>query len=175
MNKKNIQGFTLIELAIVLVVIAILIGSFAGTLVTRIENNRVTETEEELEEIKLALLGYAYRNGHLPCPDCITTGPFCNPFGFRDGVEDRGTGPALPGECNTLNNTGSVPWVTLGLPQGDAWSTRYRYWVDAAYANDETSAGGVFLLTSPNGAGIIQEPDYITDVTGKKYLWRKKY
>jgi len=159
MNKKFTQGFTLIELAIVLVVVAILIGSFVGTLATRIENKRITDTQDGLEEIKQALIGYAYVNGYLPCPDCISPG--CSLLGFRDGVEDR-----VGGTCNAGNSVGSVPWVTLGLAQGDFWNARYRYWVDVAFADDGTGGGSVFDLTTTPGAGRIQEPDYVTDPTG---------
>ena len=146
LNKSN--GFTLIELAIVLVIIGVLIGSFIGTFTARIENIRVTETEDELEEIKKALLGYAYTNGHLPCPDCI--GIPCNPVGFRDGIEDRGTGAAVAaGSCSTNNNPGSIPWITLGLKdRGDAWNTRYRYWVHETFSRDGSTLP-VFTLDDP--------------------------
>ena len=166
MNKvsKLQAGFTLIELAIVLVIISVLVGSFIGTLATRIENTRVSDTKDELEEIKQALIGYAYRYGHLPCPDC--NGPGCSPGGFRDGIEDRGDAPADPGQCSVGNQTGSLPWVTLGLARGDVWNTRYRYWVDVTYADDGMGLGSTFVLTSFPGVGVIQEPDYVADVTG---------
>lgn len=157
-------GFTLIELAIVLVIIAVLAGSFIGTLATRIENSRVSDTKDELEEIKQALIGYAYKNKHLPCPDCI--GVLCSPAGFRDGSEDRGENGADPGQCSVGNLPGTLPWVTLGLGRGDTWNTRYRYWVDSVYADDGAGAFSVFALGSQNGAGRIQEPDYVADPTG---------
>jgi len=137
-------GFTLIELAIVLVIVGVLIGSFIGSLTQRIENSRIAETEDQLEEIKTALLGYAYTNGHLPCPDCFLGGPLCPgaPLDSGDGAEDRNVSV-----CSSGNNVGTLPWVTLGLAQGDAWGTRYRYWVDTNYANNATT----FTLTPPAG------------------------
>jgi len=58
--------------------------------------------------------------------------------------------------------------VTLGLARGDAWNTRYRYWVDNTYAIDNTVPNSSFTLGPPtlNGAGVIQEPDYVVDPTG---------
>ena len=156
--NKAIRGFTLIELAIVLVVIAILIGGFIGTLATRIENNRIVDTRKELEVIKQALIGYAYRNGYLPCPDCIGLGCPNGANVERDGVEDI-TPPGGVG-CD-VNGIGNLPWVTLGLGAGDAWNTRYRYWVDSSY----TDTGGIALITLPP-IGKIEEPDYTTDPTG---------
>lgn len=156
-TKLHIEsGFTLIELAIVLVIIGVLVGGFIGTLTTRIENLRVSETNKDLEEIKSALMGYAYRKGYLPCPDCIEV--WCSPTGIRDGVENRDAG----GQCDVGIKTGTVPWVTLGMARGDAWDTRYRYWVDSQYASSSVP----FILTTGDGAGIIREPDYATDATG---------
>lgn len=153
----NIQhGFTLIELAIVLVIIGVLIGSFIGTLTTRIENMRVSETNKELDEIKSALTGYAYTYGYLPCPDCI--GVLCDPINFRDGEEDRDAG----GQCDVGLSTGTVPWVTLGMARGDAWDTRYRYWVDTQYASSSVP----IILATGDGSGTIREPDYVADPTG---------
>jgi len=145
------SGFTLIELAIVLIIIAVLLGSFIGTLATRIENTRVSEVKDELEEIKQALIGYAYVNSYLPCPDSD-----------NDGLENR----AASGLCTIGVGVGDFPWVDLGIARGDTWNTRYRYWVHSFYADDGTGGGNVFALGSPNGAGIIQEPDYVTDPTG---------
>jgi len=153
-TKKSLQvqaGFTLIELAIVLIIIAVLLGSFIGTLATRIENTRVSEVKDELEEIKQALIGYAYVNGYLPCPDSN-----------NDGLENR----AGTGLCTIGAGVGDFPWVDLGIARGDAWNTRYRYWVHFVYADDGTGGGNVFTLGSPNGAGAVQEPDYVTDPTG---------
>lgn len=167
-TNKSLQyqnGFTLIELAIVLVIIAVLIGSFISTLAIRIETTQIEKTKDELEEIKQALIGYAFTNGYLPCPDCLAI-IGCNAAGFRDGVEDRG-GVAAADSCSTGNDVGSVPWVTLGLGQGDSWNTHYRYWVDNTYAIDNTvTPNSSFTLSSANGAGLIQEPDYVVDPTG---------
>lgn len=136
------MGFTLIELAIVLVIVGVLIGSFIGTLTTRIENMRVAETRDEMEEIKSAIIGFAYRYGYLPCADCFVTA--CNPGFVRDGFEDR-TG----GVCDAGNQVGQVPWKTLGLGQADAWGTHYRYWVEPAFAD---SAALFSLTTAANGS-----------------------
>ena len=61
-------GFTLIELAIVLVIVGLLIGSFIGTLGARIDNTRRAEAQADLEIIKSALLGYALALAARICP-----------------------------------------------------------------------------------------------------------
>ncbi len=156
-SRLNIQhGFTLIELAIVLVIIGVLVGSFIGTIGARIDTTHRAETITGLEEIRQAILGYTYSSPgpNLPCPDCTLA---CTGGTPNDGMEDRNNGA-----CSTGNNVGNLPWVTLGLGQSDVWNTRYRYWVDSDFAEDGSGAGVPFVLTdtgsgrintrSPNGA-----------------------
>lgn len=157
---NNQCGFTLVELAIVLVIVGVLLGSFIGTLASRIETTRYAVTNEELDEIKQGLIGYAFTNGYLPCPDCIDGGCPSGANVARDGIDDEvGVGAG----CDVANATGNVPWARLGMGRGDSWNTRYRYWVDPNYTND---ADGITLAAAPAGAGTVEEPDLVTDPTG---------
>lgn len=124
------DGFSLIELAIVLLIIGALIGSFIGTLGARIQSSRYIETKSELNDIKVALYGYAASlvSPHLPCPDCrtatcggLTVGNFAN-----DGIEDRN---GVVCDTNTDGTLGNLPWQTLGIGESDPWGSRYSYWV----------------------------------------------
>ncbi len=130
-NVRSKQyGFTLIEIAVVLVIVGILVGSFIGTFADRIDTTRRDNTKNNLDEIKTMLIAYAFSQPaapYLPCPD--TDIP-------PDGQENRGGGVCVAA-------TGLLPWVTIGAGYVDAWDTRYRYWVNTDYAN---SAG--FLLTT---------------------------
>ncbi len=56
------HGFTLIEMAIVLVIITILIGGLAMPLSAQIQARRIAETNKTLEEAREAILGYAMTN-----------------------------------------------------------------------------------------------------------------
>ena len=141
MKRRLLQsGFTLIELAIVLVIIGVLAGSFISTLSSRIDNTRRADTRDQLQTIKQALLGYAYTSpGNLPCPDCRSL--LACPGGLaNDGIEDRVAGGANQGTCSVGNSVGNLPWVTLGLGREDAWGNRYRYWADNSFARDGTGA-----------------------------------
>lgn len=142
MNIKNRQtGFTLIELAIVLVIIGVLAGSFLATFGSRIDNTRRIETVEDMKLIKQAIYGYTITNNALPCPDC-TDDVACGIAAdeANDGREDR-TGTV----CSIGTDTGNIPWVDLGLGQSDAWGNRYRYWANAAFT--DTAAANQFELT----------------------------
>lgn len=163
MNNIKQNGFTLIEVAIVLVVIGLLVGSFIGSLTQRIENTRVVETEDELKEIKTAILGYTYKNGYMPCADCFLLLPGnCTGGTARDGSEDR------DGNQCSNNSVGMLPWATLGLGESDAWGTRYRYWVDPAYAH----SGTLFDLDTDDAGGEIQHrlPDDTDDTLAEKVV-----
>ena len=147
------SGFTLIELAIVLVIVGVLIGSFLGTLGSRIDNSRRAEVKEDLDVIKSALIGYAISSGgpFMPCPctsDCdIDT---TNPAGMENREAD--------GTCTAdaaAGYLGFLPWGTLGLKPSDSWSTLYSYWVDPLFSDDGSGAGTAFDLTDA-GTGQIR-------------------
>ncbi len=118
------QGFTLLELAVVLMIIGILLGGFITTLSSRIEQSQREQTKKQLEEIKSGLLGYASANGRLPCPT-TTTGA---------GREQ----PVGGGVCVLQN--GFIPGRTLGLDGSynrdglllDSWGNPIRYSVTAS-------------------------------------------
>ena len=152
------SGFTLIELAIVLVIIGALIGSFLGTLGARIDTTRRAETQADLEVIKSAILGYAVSSGgpFLPCPctsDCdIDT---ANPAG-RENREADGTCTADA----AAGYQGYLPWGTLGLKASDSWNTLYSYWVDPAFSDDGSGGGSVFgLADAGSGQVRTRSPD----------------
>ena len=138
-NKQS--GFTLIELAVVLVIVGLLVGSLVGSITSRIETTRRDNTIKKLEEIKLAIFGYASAQGRLPCPATALGG----------GQEQ----PAGGGACVTLY--GFVPGRTLGLSGAynrdnlliDSWGNPFRYSVSSANVNAFT--------TAPGGGGSIQE------------------
>ncbi|WP_296887378.1 prepilin-type N-terminal cleavage/methylation domain-containing protein [Thiobacillus sp.] len=56
---KTTRGFTLIEMAIVLIIITILIGGLAVPLSAQIQARRIAETKKIMEEAREAIVGYA--------------------------------------------------------------------------------------------------------------------
>ena len=139
-NTRKIEaGFTLIEIAVVLVIVSLLLGSFITSLSSRIESTRRNDTIKQLEDIKSAILGFASAQGRLPCP-ATTTGL---------GLEQPVGGTV----CTTQH--GFVPSVTLGLSGSynrdilltDSWGNPYRYSVTPSNAN---------AFTTPVGPGGIQ-------------------
>jgi len=152
--RKTEQGFTLIELAIVLVIIGVLAGTFLSTLGSRIDTTRRAEAAKEMEIIKQALYGYAMTKGAnnrpFPCPDCRSLGCAtilaAAPSFANDGIEDR----TISGKCALDKQPGNLPWATLGLGNSDPWGNRYSYWVSGDVAGDNAKPG--FDLTTPMAA-----------------------
>lgn len=126
------SGFTLVEMAVVLVIVGLLLGGLIVPISAQIDQRDYSDAERQLEDIQEALMGYAVVNGSLPCPD--TTG---------DGVMDA----CVAGSTSSYG--GNIPWVTLGIQPTDPWGQYYQYRVNGAFTTAFT------LSTSGSGAGKI--------------------
>ncbi len=129
LTKKNLSGFTLVEMAMVLAIVALLLGGLLPTLSAQMESQRINATNQQLDEIRQALIGFAVANGRLPCPadPAIAAGQ------ANAGVEAV-TGTA----CSSVANNaaaGVLPWATLGVDETDAWGMRFTYRVTAIFAD----------------------------------------
>ena len=146
------QGVTLIELAVVLFIVSLVLGGVLLPLSTRLEQEERRQTTEMLQDIKETLVGFTLVNGYLPCPDCPdnTTGSCglvqtgLGASAINDGIEDGLDN--VPAPTNTRPNfmscatvEGNLPWVTLGLPEFDAWENRFVYRVDDDFADNDAS------------------------------------
>jgi type II secretory pathway pseudopilin PulG len=138
-------GFTLVELAVVLVVSLMLVASLLAPLATQVEERQVSDTEKALDEIKEVLMVFATVNGYLPCPD--KNAGVGGAGTANDGIEDVDAA----GAC-VATNQGNLPWVTLGVGASDVWGNRYRYQVSPAFA--QRAPGSVFSLASPGTIGV---------------------
>ena len=134
------SGFSLVELAVVIIVVTLLLGSLLIPLATQVENRRYNETEKQLEHIREALIGFALAKRYLPCPAKSDS----------DGTEDR-TGTVCTDPGTGTKRVGFVPWVTLGVTQYDAWDNLIRYSVDPTFAQSDPAS--FFAL---NDTGDIQ-------------------
>ncbi|MCP4701548.1 MAG: prepilin-type N-terminal cleavage/methylation domain-containing protein [Gammaproteobacteria bacterium] len=161
---KHKRGFTLIEMAMVLVIMALLVGSLLPPLVTRKEAADRQGAKEVLEQIKEALIGYYLVNRRLPCP--------------ASGSSFGGEDPTAPADGICSSQHGFVPSQTLGFSGRinedglllDPWNNPYRYSVsnsdrtptapNAACDTDNdsiweyTTAGAISSSSPPAGVPI---------------------
>ncbi len=121
--RRN-KGFSLVELAVALAIIALLLAGALIPLSTQIDVRNSADTRRSMESIRDAIIGFAQANGRLPCPTNGTVAA---------GVTGAGTEQVTGTACTAT--FGAVPWATLGVPETDGWSRRYSYWVSPVFSD----------------------------------------
>jgi len=154
---QSAAGFTLAELAIAMVIIALLLASAFIPLSTQMDLRAISDTQRSMDGIKEAIVGYAQANGRLPCPALATTAT----GNSTAGVEQINTTPA--GNPTNLATgfpyspctyaIGVLPWVTLGVPETDAWGRRFTYRVVGTYADGVKTNPANLVNTALNANG----------------------
>ncbi|OGR12319.1 MAG: hypothetical protein A2277_07180 [Desulfobacterales bacterium RIFOXYA12_FULL_46_15] len=103
-GKDRERGFTLIEMAMVMVIVGIVVSTIMTVMPSVIKTGKLKEARANLEKYENALKGFAIINLRLPFADSN-----------GDGVEDAGF-------------TGTLPFRTLGLSNGnDVWGNPVKY------------------------------------------------
>lgn len=149
-------GFTLVELAVVIAILGLVLGTMLAPLRAQIDAARIREAERMLGEIHEALIGHAIARGALPCPDVVSDG--------IDGV--------APASCAGAALAGVLPYQTLGVGRADPWGRHFGYRVAQEFSNrvltgqppaagrlDLADAGDITVLTrgdDPGTAGIAE-------------------
>lgn len=138
-NKRKTHGFSLIELALVLLIGGLAFGMIVGVTGSLREGQQRSTIRTQLETIDTALANFVTQYKRLPCP---ANGAIAsNILGAGQETLSDGPPPAtLPpkGTCDPNNQiNGVVPWITLGLSEADItdpWGGRISYRVDPALA-----------------------------------------
>jgi prepilin-type N-terminal cleavage/methylation domain-containing protein len=165
-------GFSLVELSVVLVVVALMLSSLLYTLSAQTDQRDFEDTRRRLEQARELVLAFAIVNGRLPCPARSTSA----------GVEVRNAA----GECKDAANVedyyggtlaggavgGFLPAVTIGFPTVDAAGFALDAWQGApqnriryAVAKTITNCSGTSTLphfenaTNLKGNGISCQPN----------------
>src|SRR5258708_36526884 len=92
------EGFSLVELAVALAIIALLLAGALIPLSTQIDVRNTADTQRNMEPIKEAIFGFAQANGRLPCPahgatPSGTVDTTTCPGPISAGAEQFNTGP----------------------------------------------------------------------------------
>lgn len=144
---RSSKGFSLLELAIVLVIVGLLVSAFLAPLSAQRDLKDYSEARAHLEQIKEALYGYAVINGKLPCPTTTT-----NP---TDNI-NYGHGNTT---CPLTAAAGVLPWKDLGVQEIDSWGTQRNlttdpwvgYWV---YRVDPAFTSAFSLTTTATNIDV---------------------
>jgi prepilin-type N-terminal cleavage/methylation domain-containing protein len=131
------KGFTLVELAVALAIIALLIAGALIPLSTQMDVRNAADTQRTMESIRDAIIGFAQANGRLPCPAAGTVPRGGTDAAGRPAGAEQLTPTTLPPPSTAVctNSFGVVPWTTLGVPETDGWSRRFSYWVSPIFAD----------------------------------------
>jgi len=157
-------GFTLIEIAVVIVVLAFILAMIAGIATAMVGQQRREATRQRLAGVDTALALFVSQNKRLPCPaDGQVVGTAAGA-----GAEARN---AANGSCNidgvdNRQTRGVVPWQSLGLSEPDitdGWGNRLTYRVApelAKYPNNAIAAFGAmdFTYCDPGGVPYTNPP-----------------
>lgn len=169
-EEKSAGGFTLAEMAIVVLLAGILLTFGVGVVQSQLENSAITVTKKRQEAIRDALVGYLGKYHRLPCPDSPIAPPAPN-MSF-DGVEDRavalpGTPPVPNPATQCVRTFGTLPYITLGLSREmalDGWNNFYGYQISNAPYNwtissnfNAGSQGGIVVRERP-GIALVDFP-----------------
>lgn len=130
-QRQKSGGFTLAELAIVLVIISLLLGGLMVPLATQNDLRQHERTNAIMNEARDAMDGFVLINDRVPCPA---------PSALADEAPHGGPCAA---------QTGFFPAVALGVPGNDAWGRPLRYAVATMAWNTDTPA-----VTQPYPATI---------------------
>jgi len=157
-RHNSYSGFTLIEIAIVLLIVTILLGYTVAMFPIQQELKQYRAVENEMNQILEAIVGFAQSNGRLPCP----------------AVPDSGGKESGGGSANCTTYTGYAegdPWIgfvpanTLGLDGDinedglliDPWGAPYRYYVsNSDFFEDRDATLGLddVVPLTPDGDGL---------------------
>lgn len=161
---KYDNGFSLLEMAVVLIIVSLLLSTMLVPFSTYSKNAQYKETVTKLETIKEALMGYYLANQRFPCPAT----------GTSDGREsfDTASDNKTTGACDSSASIayGFVPYLDLGLYGRtnddnllvDAWNNPFLY----AVGGDNNCTAEKWVLTKENAIS----PDIgvqLSCVTGK--------
>lgn len=144
MRFQGQRGFSLVELALVLVVMGLIFIPLTRLLQESSANRKTADTVAALESVRDSLLSYAARNkGCLPHAADFEGGiPNTNIAGVAS-VNDTGSVRAAvaPATGGAGQRAGDVPWTDIGATGGgsamalDGDQNRMQYYVAAAYTS----------------------------------------
>jgi prepilin-type N-terminal cleavage/methylation domain-containing protein len=171
------RGFTLVELALVVGIVALLLGGLMVPLSRSLDQKAVATTQARLEAAQQALVGFALLNESLPCPDTGNTGLAGNnappATGCAGSTDTTGATLSPPAPTSAAGppvlagaSWGHLPWATLGVDGVDGWGNRLDYAVYTPLVDSGTltsallNASNLVVMCTkttitPTGGGVI--------------------
>ena len=168
-RRFGYSGFTLVELAIVLIIVALLTSGLLMGISAQRSAAEDADAQRQLENIREALLGFAMANGRLPCPadplEPLSSGGGSERLKCRsEGCPSpSGAPPGTPPDKTCSLEHGVLPSSTLGIPDTDPWGNRFTYFAGLEFSRplswDDIKDGrrSRFALDTTEGRANIKE------------------
>lgn len=140
--RGRVRGFTLAEIAVVMVIVGLLIGGLLTPLAAQVEQRNFAETQKRIESATELLLGFAIANGRLPCPASTSSSGDESPSGggtctnYYDGF--------LPARALGMQPTDSSGYAV------DSYDNRIRYVLAQTLATPATCTNLPAFSSSTN-------------------------
>ena len=156
---KRSKGFSLVELAVAVAIIALLLAGALIPLSTQIDVRNSADTQRGMESIRDAIVGFAQANGRLPCPADGSV-----PAGAAGAGTERVSGNSCAAvnsaSCTAINGAipcSVLPWATLGVPETDAWGRRFSYRASQVFA--DSFAASTWTTINPGAQSPACNPN----------------
>jgi len=174
-NHKHQQGFSLLELAIVIAIGGVLTIGLLTLGNAQYEQTKYDRTKARMDVIENAILNYAERERTLPCPAPYNSALDSATFGISADCSaasvPAGSGMVSSGSTGTGNEEvwrGAVPVRSLNLDDRfmfDGWNNRMSFAIVKGAATDNltryttTDNDGVITIIDKNGNQITDAND----------------
>ena len=155
---KSEQGFTLIDLAVIMMVLGLLLTpAIQAYRLWHSQQKRVI-TQERLNDIEEAVRNFYFENNRYPCPANPDLSPDDATFG-EEALGGSGDCTGLPVNSGTVQ--GAVPFQALRLPVNkslDGWANKMVYVVTQDLANPLTAFNPGAGAITVNEYAIVSDP-----------------
>ncbi len=157
-KKTGNPGFSIVELAIVLIIIAIFVGMIMFTTQARLDASKTYTTKERMQIIMDAMDRFVEQYGYVPCPAPLNVVPTNANYGTTNNSNNPvGGNPCQTQQASCTHATtirshtdgggrtyrlvkGALPFKILGLDSQiavDGWGNRLDYLIVDVYAGRE--------------------------------------
>lgn len=170
LNHKKESGFTLIEMAMSLLILSLAVAMFLPAYTKYTDQLKIIQNEEHFTEARLALETFIATNGFYPAPAPLTAPRNSPSYGRSDNNPLPAAGTCVNGICAQNSNrgagfevrVGTIPFKTLNIDEQfayDGFDNRFTYAVTDSLTNSATfnaNMGGISIVNA--GLATVIEP-----------------